>query len=98
MPLKLRFDPNLDFQLEAIRSVVDLFDGLPQRTIDFKLGSEVVPNIPIYESLSPDWLYTNLLSVQNKSDSEGNLIELTLTSLSASGDCILTEKAILFCF
>lgn len=75
MPLKLKFDPNLDFQLEAIRRVVDLFDGLPRRTTDFKLGGEVVPNLPIYESISPEWLHTNLLSVQNSSDPEGNHIE-----------------------
>jgi len=82
MTLQLKFDPNLDFQLEAIQSVVELFDGLPRYTIDFKLGSEAVPNIPIYENLSPDWLYTNLLSVQNKSDSEGNLIERSLLGVT----------------
>jgi type III restriction enzyme len=32
--------------------------------------------------LSPDWLYTNLLSVQNKSDSEDNLIERALLGVN----------------
>src|SRR5574337_1126315 len=31
MTLKLQFDPNQDYQLDAIQSVVQLFDGLPRR-------------------------------------------------------------------
>ncbi|MCJ7624888.1 MAG: hypothetical protein MUO76_15410 [Anaerolineaceae bacterium] len=29
MTMKLHFDPNQNYQLEAIQSVVDLFDGQP---------------------------------------------------------------------
>ena len=29
--MKLKFDSNLEYQLEAIRSVTDLFEGLPAK-------------------------------------------------------------------
>jgi type III restriction enzyme len=82
MSLQLKFDPNLDFQLEAVQSVVDLFDGLPRRSSEFTLGSETVPNLPIYENLSPDWLFSNILAVQNRNDPEGNLIQRSLLGIT----------------
>lgn len=35
--MKLRFDPNQHFQLEAVSSVVDLFDGQPQGTPEYSV-------------------------------------------------------------
>ncbi len=36
--MKLKFDPNLDFQLDAIASVTDLFEGLPPKQGDFEVN------------------------------------------------------------
>ena len=42
-----------------------IFEGLPFHTpASFKLGDEIVPNLPQYESLSESWLYDNLRSIQ----------------------------------
>ena len=58
--LQLKFDPDQDYQLEAIRSVVDVFEGLPRHTSEFALGDEVVANLPRYEwrgAPFASWLY-----------------------------------------
>jgi len=78
MALRLKFDSNLDFQLEAIQSMVDLFDGLQRRKTEFSLSSEAVPNINAGDSLSPDWLQANLLAVQTRNDPIGALIPRSL--------------------
>ena len=65
-PLQFRFDPNQDFQREAIQSVVDLFEGLPRNTSGFALGDDVAANLPRYESLEEGWLYENLARVQKR--------------------------------
>lgn len=62
--LQFKFDPNQDFQLEAIASVVDLFEGLPRHTSEFALGEVAVPNLPRYEVLDEATLYNNLQRVQ----------------------------------
>ncbi len=36
--MKLKFDPNLEYQLEAIRSVTDLFEGLPPKQSEFEIS------------------------------------------------------------
>ena len=33
--MKLQFDPNQNFQIDAVAAVVDLFDGQPQGTPEF---------------------------------------------------------------
>lgn len=35
MPMKLQFDPNQEYQLDAIQSVVDIFDGQPLKAGEF---------------------------------------------------------------
>jgi len=35
-----------EVQLDAIESVVKLFEGLPRHASDFALGGEIVPNLP----------------------------------------------------
>jgi len=64
MTLKLKFASNQKHQLDAIESVVSIFEGLPRRTAEFSLGGEVIPNLPPFESLSEAWLYDNLLVIQ----------------------------------
>lgn len=62
--LKLRFDANQDYQLDAIESVVRLFEGLDRRNSDFRLSEEIVPNLPPQEALAEPWLSDNLAAVQ----------------------------------
>ncbi len=72
--LQIKFDPSQDYQLEAVQSVVDLFDGLPERTVEFSLGEEIVANLPEYEDLSESWLEDNLSDVQ-RCNGTGNWLE-----------------------
>lgn len=70
MPKKIefKFDHNLDFQLDAIQSVVDLLEGLPRHDSAFSLGDGTVPNIPVEEVLSETWLLGNLLAIQERNN------------------------------
>jgi len=36
--MKLKFDANLEFQMDALRSVLDLFEGLPPKQSDFEIS------------------------------------------------------------
>jgi type III restriction enzyme len=62
--LQLKFDPNQQYQLDAVESVVSLFEGLPKHTAAFQLGNEIIPNLPPYETLMENWLFENLRKVQ----------------------------------
>lgn len=63
---EFQFDHNLDFQLEAIQAVVNIFQGLRRFDSAFTLGDGTVPNLPEGESLSETWLLDNLLEVQDR--------------------------------
>lgn len=54
--LQFKLDPNQDFQLQAIDSVVKLFDGLSRFTSDFALGEDTVANLSRHETLEEGWL------------------------------------------
>lgn len=62
--LRLRFDPNQDYQLDAIESVARLFEGLERRSTEFRLSEEIVPNLLPHEALAEAWLADNLAAVQ----------------------------------
>lgn len=62
--IKFKFDPNQEHQLTAVDSVVRLFDKLPQGHSEFKLGDELVPNLPSGENFDEDTLLVNLNDVQ----------------------------------
>ncbi|MCX7756676.1 MAG: DEAD/DEAH box helicase family protein [Anaerolineales bacterium] len=64
--LRLQFDPSQPHQLEAIQSVLDLFEGFSPRPAAAMLQAEVLPNLPPYESLNEDWLADNLRRVQER--------------------------------
>jgi len=72
--LRLQFDPDQKHQLDAVGSVVRLFEGLPHQAGAFALGQEVVPNLPIFESLSESWLAENLRVVQQQNDLPTDLL------------------------
>ena len=68
--LQLKFDPKQDFQLDAVESVMRLFEGLPRQAAEFKLGGDIVPNWPGEEDLPEEVLEKNLLPVQEKNNIE----------------------------
>ncbi|MBU1683698.1 DEAD/DEAH box helicase family protein [Patescibacteria group bacterium] len=65
--LELKFDHELDFQLDAIQSVVDVFQGLPRHDSPYTLGDGTIANLPADETLSETWLLGNVLAVQERS-------------------------------
>ncbi|MCK6559117.1 DEAD/DEAH box helicase family protein [candidate division KSB1 bacterium] len=74
--LQLQFDAHQDHQLEAVESVVRLFEGLPKRAPEFSLGGEIVANLPLHETLRESWLRENLAAVQQKNGIENPFAEL----------------------
>ena len=64
--LQLKFDPNQDYQLDAIHSVVNLFEGLPETVREFTLGDEIVFNLPPGEVLYDTWLLERLAAVREQ--------------------------------
>ena len=66
--LQIKFDPNQDYQLEAIESVIRLFEGTSRRITEFALSGEIIQNIPQSESFSESWLRDNLREVQEQNN------------------------------
>lgn len=64
--LQLKFDPNQDYQLDAIRAVTDLFEGLTRQVAGSTLAYEIIPNLPASVDLSERLLKTNLEKVQRR--------------------------------
>ena len=70
--LQLRFDPNQDYQIEAVRAVTDLFEGHVRRDTTFGLRSEDIAREDIVSNVQPDyafseeWLLANLNAVQSR--------------------------------
>jgi len=62
--IKFKFDPNQEHQAIAVESTLRLFEKLPQGHSEFKLGDEIVSNLPLDETIDEDVLLTNLQSVQ----------------------------------
>jgi len=63
--MQFRFDPNQEYQTDAIESVADLFDGMPRAELDlnFTLGFAAVPNRLDLDEAS---LLANLRAVQDR--------------------------------
>ena len=64
MTLKLQFDANQKFQIDAVEAVRQLFEGKERQAAAFTLGDEVVPNLSPGDELRKGWLYDNLIKVQ----------------------------------
>ncbi|WP_339179082.1 DEAD/DEAH box helicase family protein [Bacillus sp. FSL R5-0560] len=80
--LTLQYNPDQQFQLDAISSVVDLFEGVPyQEQIDLPVGTmnDVTPNFPADEFLDEIMLFENLQKVQegNNDESRGSELEFS---------------------
>jgi len=75
MTLKLKFDSNLQFQIDAINSVVNLFEGQPIETKDFDFGkkeTELVEFSGVGNRLvlNEDAILQNFQKVQDTNDLE----------------------------
>lgn len=85
MALRIKFDANQDYQLEAVQSVVRLFEGMPRRAVEFSLSDEVVPNLHRYDSLPDALLLNNLRAVQESSGLDWQLALATESGPGLSG-------------
>jgi type III restriction enzyme len=72
--LKLQFDPNQQYQLDAIDNVARLFDGLPRQQDADILQAEIVPNLAPYSTLAEEWIYDNLREIQQAAGIETPLL------------------------
>jgi type III restriction enzyme len=68
--MKFKFNENQDFQVKAIQSIVDLFEGLGNYATDWNLKDEIAPNLPSDQDLDEEWLLENLQIVQEKFNDE----------------------------
>jgi len=72
--LKLKFDPKLSFQIDAINSVVDIFKGQVKRPFDY--ASQTIPNVL---DIPKEKILENLQEVQRRNglelSKENDLIE-----------------------
>lgn len=75
MSAKLEFDPNLDYQLDAIKAVTDLFEGQPleDAAIEFQLGGNkgqqsFINGVGNNLIISNDQLLKNLQTVQERNE------------------------------
>lgn len=76
-PLQLQFDANQEYQLEAVRSVVNLFKGFPRRVASFALGDEIVSNY-VQGPLDERWLHENLQVVQLENQKNNVPIDVSM--------------------
>ena len=66
-PLRISFDANQEYQLDAVRAVTELFDGLDRDETSLQLaGDEVVANLQVGGTFDDSWLLSNLQSVQER--------------------------------
>ncbi len=87
--MKLKFDSALEYQLEAISSVVDLFEGLHPAQSEFEISSDPQNFLPgmgelgvgNFLNLSEDILFKNLQTVQTR-----NNIQKSQALFEAGGD------------
>ncbi len=67
--MQFKLDPNLDFQLEAIQSIVELFNGMERSNANLAsdYGYDITPNLPQDHFFFESDLLENLRAVQGAS-------------------------------
>lgn len=87
-PIKIQFDPNQDYQKDAVDAVCGVFEGIPKRkAVDFSLDIDCVSNsktFPIFDSYE---LLENINKVRAKYFPE-NKARLSQLAEKNSGDMI----------
>ncbi|EJQ82510.1 DEAD/DEAH box helicase family protein [Bacillus toyonensis] len=94
--LTLQYNPDQQFQLDAISSVVDLFEGVPfQEQIDLPAGTvnDVTPNFSPDEFLDEILLLDNLQKVQERNNEESRGSELGFSDDVYVDDGMVLEVA-----
>ncbi len=88
--MKLQFDPNQQFQLDAVNAIVDLFDGQPRGEPDYSIikGAEVHGQLTAEEItelgvgnrflLPQDKLLGNVREVQDRNEIENDETDETI--------------------
>lgn len=74
--MKLKFDSSLDYQIEAIKSVTDLFEGLPLQSTGFQIDFGKSENNALWNELgignnlilTPEQIIKNLQTVQTRNN------------------------------
>ena len=72
--MKLHFDPNQDYQLEAIQSVSSIFEGQPLSKSDFELSFQTqdifttIQGVANQISLTEEQILKNVQSIQKRND------------------------------
>ena len=72
--MKLHFDSNQDFQIEAIKSITDIFEGQPLSSGDFEFslastGALLSENgFGNKLALSEDQIWENIKTIQNRNE------------------------------
>jgi type III restriction enzyme len=81
--LTFQFDPNQNYQLDAINSVIDLFEGVPYKEQQDMLSGtteDVVANFPEDEPLDEFLLLDNLQMIQQRNNDEKKGSELEISN------------------
>ncbi|BEH08882.1 DEAD/DEAH box helicase family protein [Geobacter sulfurreducens subsp. ethanolicus] len=89
--LHLQFDPNQRYQLDAISSIVELFQGTPRREGEFVLGDEIQPNFPEEENIDEFLLLDNLQAIQQLNNGENKGSELNVSESLNVDDGLVLE-------
>jgi type III restriction enzyme len=89
--LQLQFDPNQSYQLDAISSVVELFNGLSRIESGFVLGDEIQPNFSEYENIDEYLLLENLQAVQKQNNQDKKGSDLVVSDSLTVDDGLVLE-------
>lgn len=93
--LTLQYDDDQQFQLDAISSVIDLFEGVPYQEQKGLLSGiyDIIPNFPAYEMLDEILLFENLQMVQRRNNDEKRGSELEISQDLEVDDGMILEVA-----
>lgn len=93
--LTFQFDPNQNYQLDAVSSVVELFEGIPyQNQQDMLSGTteDIIANFPEDESLDEFLLFDNLRMIQQRNNNEKKGSELEVSEDLVVDDGMVMEN------
>src|SRR3989338_7411717 len=66
--MKFKFDPNQDFQIEAVNAVVDIFEGQEKMNADKAVMGGLLGIYPNYLSLPREEIFANTKAIQERNN------------------------------